>query len=216
VESYNVQVNNLPKKKKRIVVGLILAVIITVVAVVVSHPLNQQQSSQNINIDEIIPLLNDGDIICRMGDRIWSQFFRDLSPTERRFSHLGIVRIRDDEITVIHSEPLQDGDDVVTEVPLEKFLRFALSAGVFRLHDLEGHLVSDTAMEFIGRPFDWQFNMEDDSKLYCTELLYVVLKKIDPSIELNTVWMKELRRYIIPLDVCSQTEYFTEIGYWGM
>lgn len=216
MESYNVQVNNLPKKKKRIVVGLILAVIITVVAVVVSHPLNQQQSSQNINIDEIIPLLNDGDIICRMGDRIWSQFFRDLSPTERRFSHLGIVRIRDDEITVIHSEPLQDGDDVVTEVPLEKFLSFALSAGVFRLHDLEGHLVSDTAMEFIGRPFDWQFNMEDDSKLYCTELLYVVLKKIDPSIELNTVWMKELRRYIIPLDVCSQTEYFTEIGYWGM
>ena len=82
------------------------------------------------------------------------------------------------------------------------------------MHDLDGELISDKAMEFIGRPFDWQFNLEDDSKLYCTELLYVVLKKIDPSIKLNTMYMREIGRSIIPLDICSQTEYFTEIGYW--
>jgi len=203
----------LPNRRKNLVVGLILAFII-ITAIIFSQPKNQQQEIHFDDIEEIILLVNDGDIIFRMGDRIWSQFFRDLSAIERRFSHLGIVRVKDDVITVINSEALQEYDDVVTEVSLERFLKPALSVGLFRMHDLEGHLISDTAMEFIGRPFDWQFNMKDDSKLYCTELLYVVLKKIDPSIKLNTMYVKELGKDLILLDICSQTEYFTEIGYW--
>ena len=203
----------MPNRRKNLVVGLILAFII-ITAIIFSQPKNQQQEIHFDDIEEIILLVNDGDIIFRMGDRIWSQFFRDLSAIERRFSHLGIVRVKDDVITVINSEALQEYDDVVTEVSLERFLKPALSVGLFRMHDLEGHLISDTAMEFIGRPFDWQFNMKDDSKLYCTELLYVVLKKIDPSIKLNTMYVKELGKDLILLDICSQTEYFTEIGYW--
>jgi len=57
--------------------------------------------------------------------------------------------------------------------------------------------------------------MEDNSKLYCTELLYVILKNIDLDIVLNKVFIKEIGKNIIPLDVCSQSEYFTEVGYWG-
>ena len=80
---------------------------------------------------------------------------------------------------------------------------------------IEGNKISETALEYIGHPFDWQFNMEDDNNLYCTELLYVILKKINPEITLNTLWLKEIGRNVIPADVCSQSEYFIEVGYWN-
>jgi len=58
--------------------------------------------------------------------------------------------------------------------------------------------------------------MENDDKIYCTELLYIILKRLDPNIKLNTLWIKEIGKSIIPLDIYTQTEYFTEIGYWRM
>jgi uncharacterized protein YycO len=170
---------------------------------------------QFVQEDEIIPLLNDGDIICRLGDRIWSNFFKELSPTDKRFSHLGIIRIRDDTVSVINAEGLAvEGKDFVNEVALNDFLRIAKSIGIYRLRTIEGEKISDMALEYKGRPFDWQFDMSEENNLYCSELLYVILKKLSPEIELNLVWLKEIGKYIIPLEVCSQTKYFIEIGYW--
>ncbi len=83
------------------------------------------------------------------------------------------------------------------------------------MKDFEGEVISDVALEYIGRRFDWQFDMEDENNLYCSELLYVILKKLDPSIELNKVWIKEIGKNVIPLDICAQSEYFIEVGYWG-
>jgi len=202
-------------KNIKIAAGVLL-IITVILAVIVIQPKRQLQNIQHIKADELLPYLNDGDIICRLSGRIWSLFIRDLSPAEKRFSHLGIVRIRNNAVTVINAEGLQEGDDIVSEVSLEKFLEPALSAGIFRLHNIDTSLISDTAMEFTGRPFDWKFDMDEDEYIYCTELLYVVLKKLDPSIKLNTVWIKEFGRYILPLDICSQSEYFTEIKYLGI
>ena len=56
--------------------------------------------------------------------------------------------------------------------------------------------------------------MKEDNNIYCSELLYVVLKKLDSQIILNTIWIKNFGKNIIPLDVCFQSEYFTEVGYW--
>ena len=173
------------------------------------------QNVQYVQEDEILSFLNDGDVICRLGDRIWSILFKDLSPNDKRFSHLGIVRIRDNVVSVIHAEGSGNEDkDCAIEVPLKDFLIAAQRIGIYRLRGIEGEQISDTALEYKGYPFDWQFDMEDDNKLYCTELLYVILKKLNPEIKLNLVWIKEIEKYIIPLDVCSQSEYFMEVGYW--
>jgi hypothetical protein len=56
--------------------------------------------------------------------------------------------------------------------------------------------------------------MEEDNKLYCSELLYVILREMDKNIELNKIWVKEIGKNIIPIDVCSQSEYFIEVGHW--
>jgi len=203
---------------KKILVGVFTVICIAIIFLLIRQ-WRQQSISKNIQYiqeDTVIPHLKDGDIICRLGDRIWSMYFKELSPNDKRFSHLGIIRIRNNIVSVINAEGLtKEGKDFVNEISLNDFLKCAQKTGIYRLNNIEGEIISDAALEFIGLPFDWQFDMEDNSKLYCSELLYVILKKIDPNIKLNKVFIKEMGKNIIPLDVCSQYEYFTEIKYWG-
>ena len=199
---------------KKILVGALLLIGITII--VIKHQQNRQQSIPHyVQEDEILPYLNDGDIICRLGDRLWSAYFKELSPNDKRFSHLGIVRIRNNIVSVINAEGLAlEGRDYVNEVSLKDFLKIARSIGIYRLRTIDGMRISDTALEYKGRPLDWQFDMNEDKKLYCSELLYVILQKIDPKIELTSIWLKEMGKKIIPLDVCTQSNYFVEVGYW--
>jgi uncharacterized protein YycO len=199
---------------KKLLVGVFVLMSITILVIVMKQ-IRQHSILQYVQEDEILLSLNDGDIICRLGDRIWSKIFKELSPNEKKFSHLGIVRIRENTITVINAEGLVvEGKDYVNEVPLKDFLKVAQRAGIYRLKTIEGYKISDTALEYKGCPFDWHFNMEEDNNIYCSELLYVILKKLDPQIVLNTVWFKNYGKNIIPLDVCFQSEYFIEVGYW--
>jgi len=205
--------------KKKILTGVFFAVAVATIVIatqIAAWQRRQHNILQYVQADEIISSLNDGDIILRLGDRFWSRIFKDLSPNERRFSHMGIVRIRGDTVSVIHAEGLAiQGMDSVNEVSLTEFLNSALSAGVYRLRYIDGAKISDLALEYIGFPFDWQFDKTDNSRLYCTELLYVILKRINPDIRLNLAWVRALGRNIIPLDVVLQTEYFMRIGHWG-
>ena len=202
---------------KKILVGVFVIFGIIIIVIIIQQRRQRSifQSVQYVQAETIIPYIEDGDIICRLGDRIWSMYFKELSPHDKRFSHLGIIRIRNNIVSVVNAEGLTDeGKDFVNEVLLIEFLKSAQKIGIYRMRTIEGEVVSDTALEYIGIPFDWQFDMEDNSKLYCTELLYVILRKLDLDIVLNKVFIKEIGRNIIPLDVCSQSEYFIEIGYW--
>jgi len=208
--------------KKKLLAGALLAAALAsaaaaaAIAGAASHQRGRRNVLQFVQKGEIASALSDGDVILRLGDGLWSRFFKDLSPNYRKFSHMGIVRIRDGAISVIHAEGLAiQGLDSVNEVSLGEFLGSALSVGVYRLLREDGAMVSDLALEYVGVPFDWQFDMADGSRLYCTELLYVVLRRVNPEIRLNAAWIRGLGRHVIPLDVVSQAEYFERIGHWG-
>jgi hypothetical protein len=174
----------------------------------------QRASKKRIYVDDIAMYLQDGDIICRLGDRLWSTYFKDTSPLDKRFSHLGVIRIASGAVTVINAEGRAiEGKDYVNETDMEEFLSIAKTIGVYRLRDYEGKALSSAAMEYIGYPFDWSFNLHDENKLYCTELLYAVMKKIAPEIKLQTVYQKELNGEIVPLEAVSNSDYFMEIIY---
>ena len=204
---------------KKVIIGVFLIIsvasFVMIYHVMIYQKIGQYEHHLYIKSEDIYDSLEDGDILYRMGNRVWSLLFRDTSPTERRFSHVGIVRIRNGHVTVISAEALTAGGDFVKEVSLNDYLWHTISAGLYRVNNIDGALISDTAIEFLGRPFDWDFDMEEDEKLYCSELLYVVLKKIDPNIKLNTFWDGKAGKYVIPMDVYLQKEYFTEIGSWG-
>jgi hypothetical protein len=162
----------------------------------------------------VFEAVKDGDIICRLGDRFWSQMFRDISEMDRRYSHMGIIRIDSNRLNVIHAEGTTDfGKDFVKEESIEDFIKIARAIGIYRINDIDGSLISSLALEYLNLPFDWQFDIKDGSKIYCTELLYVILKRIMPQVELPTVFVKELGKDIIPLDSISNSGYFSEIYF---
>ena len=198
------------------VIGVIVCLAIgTGIFFITFHRDVEPESAPELTAADVLPYLKDGDIILRLGDGPLSPMFRNVSPTDRRFSHLGIVRIRDETITVIHSlGVITNRNRGVEETSLERFLRNARSAGIFRTLSADGTAISDKALTFIGIPFDWSFNLSDDSRIYCTELLYVVLKYVAPDITLKTVFLDTIGKEIIPLDSISNSSAFYEVAYF--
>ncbi len=43
--------------------------------------------------------------------------------------------------------------------------------------------VIQAAKDMVGRPYDYKFDNSDDSELYCSELIEVAMKKVDPDLE---------------------------------
>lgn len=165
----------------------------------------------------VLPYLKDGDVILRMGDGHLSPKFRDMSLTDKRFSHLGIVRIKDGDISIINSVGYimkrERGVEVKT---LEDFLYNAQLLGVYRANFIEGNKISDKAVDYINYPFDWDFDLNDDGKIYCTELLYAVLKFYGLENYLKTIHIEMFNdrvaiRDIVPLDSISNSAAFDEI-----
>jgi len=192
---------------------IILIVLILTIFIYIIMP--RGKPAVLIKENSFYDILNDGDIICRLGDRLWSEIFKDFSVNDKRFSHTGIIRINNNQITVIHAEGTsKPGKDFVKEEPIDDFLKAARAIGVYRIMDLDGNKISGMAMEYSGVPFDWKFDMDDASELYCTELLYNILKRLKPAFEFNTAYIKELGKNIIPVDSISNSEYFSEIYFF--
>jgi hypothetical protein len=200
------------KKRWALIAGVFIFFALPLLFFIKMPQLVRTEHQERIYAKNISAYLKDGDIICRLGDRLWSHYFKDISSLDKRFSHLGIIRINDNKITVIHAEGRAiEGKDFVNEVDLDEFLKIAKAIGIYRINDYDGKIISSTAMGYIGYPFDWKFDLEDENKIYCTELLYVIVKKIAPEIELQRTFQKELKKEIIPLEACSNSDYFTEI-----
>jgi uncharacterized protein YycO len=162
------------------------------------------------NLNTLAVNAQEGDIICRLGDRTWSLYFKGFSQKDKRFSHLGIIHRHDDGITVINAEGLAwEGKNYVSESTLHEFINPARIIGLYRLDGVEGKMISEEALKMIGRPFDWDFNLNDSDKLYCTELLYAALKEAAPEIKLMTV--HKLGKDIIPLEAVSASPQFREV-----
>ena len=199
------------KTRPLIIITASLAIIISLSAFL---KMPDNGTGENLLTDELYEIIMDGDIICILGNRPWSGILRDLSEKERLYSHAGIIRIRDDRVTVIHAEGnTGHGRNYVNEIPLKDFLDSAVNVGIYRAREIKGSSISDLSLEYIGIPFDWGFDMTDPSRLYCTELVYEIFRHLVPEFNFNTIYVKELGMDIIPLDSSSGSEFFSGIYY---
>ncbi len=147
-----------------------------------------------------------GDIILRSGTGFWSDRFRAANTHDKRFSHVGIIKIIDGEFHVLHASGNQvTGSGVVSIVTLENFIAASKDAGLVRLKTFSPEIFLQNAEAYINTPFDWEFDKNDDSKIYCTELIYWSLKKIDPNFS-----FEEVDGFILP-EACLDPNYFEEI-----
>ena len=138
----------------------------------------RELQSLSLSVDEAA--LRDGDVILLRTSSVRGLFVR-VTDNAGDFTHAGIVRRRDGAPDVVHADPERgpDGNRAVRRVSLAAFANGARASdvAVFRLRD-ERKKAARAAAEWAdvqaqkAVPFDEQFNLEDSTALYCTELLW--------------------------------------------
>lgn len=123
-------------------------------------------------------LLQAGDLICRLGDGVYSAYFKDFSRKERLYSHIGVLAKTStgDSLCVVHAEASElTGQGNVRTESLPAFLKGANDYAVYRLKK-DGKVrlaIADQALTYCRRgiPFDRVFDASDSTAFYCTELV---------------------------------------------
>lgn len=121
--------------------------------------------------------LRDADLVCRVGFAWYSDLFRSQACPSGRYSHIGIVAIKDHKPFVYHSEDFESaGHHGVCIEPLDSFLYSSSVAGIYRLERLTDQdrqtIVAYAQNAFCKRlPFDYLFDAATEDKVYCTEFI---------------------------------------------
>ena len=155
----------------------------------------------------IKPHVKNGDVLLRYGVGIWSELFRVSNSYDKRFSHVGIVvEVSEGNFVVVHAEGSDiSGQGAVWVEPFDQYVKRSIAIGIGRPHIVSGDQLAEKVQTFIGQPFDCFFNNKDHSKIYCTELVDLSLKAINPELALP------VDGFLIKPEACMDPKYFTEI-----
>jgi len=125
-----------------------------------------------------IPLVQNGDVITRGGNDYISAGLRNFNDSDKAYSHAGIAFKENDTVFVYH---IYVGDENPTGVmlrePIDSFCYPSKlkGCGIFR-YQLQGNELlqfQQTLKYFYAKKmvFDKQFNLSNDSTMYCAELI---------------------------------------------
>ncbi|MFO8087301.1 MAG: YiiX/YebB-like N1pC/P60 family cysteine hydrolase [Bacteroidales bacterium] len=128
---------------------------------------------------------NNGDIILRRGKSLISQIVL-LKDKDSEYSHVGIVVIQNDQPYVVHAVPGEAEKDMPEYVKMETMQEFldsekTVDFAVYTMASPDNTIrqkVAEKALTYFNQhiEFDSEFNLADDSRLYCTELVWQAYK----------------------------------------
>ncbi|MDR0228807.1 MAG: hypothetical protein LBI72_07065 [Flavobacteriaceae bacterium] len=155
------------KYGKQKIIGLFL------IAFLLSCETKNEYPKNEITID--VPL-KSGDIVLRKGKGYFSDIFKQMGSREKRFSHIGILSKENDSIMVYHIEADEfTGEGYALREDLMSFVRNSEEYSFFEntMDSLSNHAMLSKAKSYFNLKvkFDLSFNVEDDDKLYCSELV---------------------------------------------
>jgi hypothetical protein len=160
---------------------LSILILLTPVSLFVLIP--QNRAGKHIAFDPRI--FHNGDVIFRRGVSFESRAIMTLRDQEE-YSHVGIIKKDGPDVYVIHAsfdEKGQIQNYLVCE-PVEIFLKpeSASAAAVFRINTGDESIPLTAVREAESLydrhvPFDDQFDLDSEDKLYCTELVWIAYKK---------------------------------------
>ena len=132
-------------------------------------------------IDDAKTKIHTGDIVLRCGKDITSYKIREMSETDKTYSHAGIALVNDNGIFVYHLTPAEltepKEDSIIRLDPIEKFANpennFEFGVGRFpfskeQINAIISHLDS---MQKAGVSFDFLFDLNTKNKMYCSEMI---------------------------------------------
>ena len=164
--------------------------------------------------DSMLADFQPGDLILRRQSGLWSNIATALSKNGRRarFSHAGLIVAGTPDVTIIHAigDPLTRGE--VETISWADFAKDSTDLGVYRYRLSEPTRLDivASAQVYIGTPFDGEFLIENDRKVYCTELVWLAYKAAT-GIDLIEDKPVQMGQKYIPVDALYDTVIATEI-----
>ncbi|MFV0537668.1 MAG: YiiX/YebB-like N1pC/P60 family cysteine hydrolase [Dysgonomonas sp.] len=174
----------------------------------------------NTESSRIFPenILQEGDLAFREGDGLASRIILNIDKNSS-YSHIGIVVWHNEKWRIIHAvpgEPDFEGDK--DRVKIEDIQTYfsknrAISAAIMRTkNDSIAKVAAHKAFNLYQRNilFDHSYNLEDTTKMYCTELIHHIFKTIGMDLTqgrrstINSFGSSTL--YILPSDIQKSTE----------
>lgn len=129
--------------------------------------------------------IQTGDIVLRNGKGFISEIFRNCSQTDPQYSHAGVAEVTSEGIYVYHILGAEDGHySGLKKEKLSDFCHSNINASyaVYRYSFLSGKEKFVTQyLEQISNQnikFDEGFDLNSDSTLYCTEMIYNMCREI--------------------------------------
>lgn len=127
-------------------------------------------------------LLQEGDLVFRRGYGVDSTVAMNFSEGEKRYSHAGLLVKRGGVFFVVHSEDdAEHGHYGIYPEPLREFLKDSPVWGVYRfkLSRKTRQKIAEAALHMTKRDikFDYDFDLHDDDKMYCTEFIYKTVNR---------------------------------------
>ena len=173
--------------KIRLIAGISFIIIIVALLYVfiLSDKLEKAYNNANYCLNENEKsLLHDGDIILRKGYGLVSRRIVETLKDTLDISHCGIIVQIDSCWSVVHSIPGRlspfSKDDGVIISTLSEFMEDALPNSVIitRLKRDSLFQIASKALDYAERkiPFDYDFNYNDTTSLYCSELILHILE----------------------------------------
>ncbi|MBJ2172788.1 hypothetical protein JBL43_00970 [Aureibaculum sp. A20] len=146
--------------------------------------------------------LKSGDIVLRLGNGYFSDIFRSYASKEKKYSHVGVISIEDGITYVYHAEASElTGVGRVKKEVLESFLKEIAIFDFYRLEQLDTVKIAEFVKYHYKKrtPFDLDFNSDDDSEMYCSELVAKAINSLENN-ELITPTLLLANRKLYGLD----------------
>lgn len=179
-------------------------------------------SPEQAAIDIPTEILMQGDIVFRKGEGMVSEIVLH-SDADGLYSHIGVIVNHNDSVKVVHSVPGEGDFDGVKIEPIEVFFapNRAVKGEIKRLPmtDAQRSLVGERAIEKACQRviFDHDYDIEDTTKLYCTELVELLFAQCNVSLsesritEVNVPGLSG--KYIMPSDIYKNINLTTIFKY---
>lgn len=141
--------------------------------------------------------LQPGDILFRKGLEAASHIVMGLDRASG-YSHVGIITGQPGDLKVVHAVPAEGTDEIdrVKQDRLADFIRpdRATAFAVYRLNDIGNRKSEGIRLEVSRRaehiaarqtPFDSQYDLGSDDRLYCTELVWKLYKDAGATLQVR-------------------------------
>ena len=130
-------------------------------------------------IDSSKAMLSEACIVLRRGNDVISDMFSQFNRTDKTFSHCGVAFNENGRWYIYHSIGGEDNPDaVLRKEPFDSFVRKECNHGFgitkVNITNLEAKEIKQVVTDFYSKkiPFDMQFDLQTDERLYCAEMIY--------------------------------------------